>query len=492
MKMEKFDVVIIGAGLGGLECGYILAKNGYSVCVLEKESQIGGCLQTFKRGKNTFDTGLHYVGGLGEGESLNRLFKYFDLMDLPWQKLDDNCFDEVILNGKPYQFAMGHERFVETLAQDFPHQRENLKHYSDILRTVGDNLFDTFRAKDPKEIYNSPLFTHSAYDFLNETIDDPTLRNVLAGTSLKMELNAEKLPLYFFAQINDSFIRSAWRINGGGSQIADSLANRIQKMGGHVCTNAKATKLIETDGKISSVVINDNEEITADYFISDIHPSTTLELIKESQKIRNLYRKRISNLPNTYGIFTANIALKEGCIPYLNRNQYIYETDDLWSYCQYQPSRKTDCALVSYTIPESGKYAKSLDILTPMHWEEVKQWENTQPMHRDDAYNAIKAQKAEECIDLASKYISGLKESIDKVYTSTPLTYANYTGTPKGSAYGICKDHNQFMFNMLVPRTPVPNLLLTGQNLNLHGILGVSVTAFFTCLEITGKYELTK
>jgi all-trans-retinol 13,14-reductase len=66
-----------------------------------------------------------------------------------------------------------------------------------------------------------------------------------------MELNAEKLPLYFFAQINDSFIRSAWRVNGGGSQIADSLANRIQKMGGHVCTNAKATKLIETDGKNS-------------------------------------------------------------------------------------------------------------------------------------------------------------------------------------------------------------------------------------------------
>ena len=60
----KDRVVVIGSGLGGLECGFILAKAGMQVTVLEKEPQPGGCLQTFRRGGVLFDTGLHYVGGL--------------------------------------------------------------------------------------------------------------------------------------------------------------------------------------------------------------------------------------------------------------------------------------------------------------------------------------------------------------------------------------------------------------------------------------------
>ncbi|MEG1556274.1 MAG: FAD/NAD(P)-binding protein, partial [Bacteroidales bacterium] len=52
----KYDIIIIGSGLGGLITGYILAKNGYKVMVLEKNSQFGGCLQTFKRDGVKFDT----------------------------------------------------------------------------------------------------------------------------------------------------------------------------------------------------------------------------------------------------------------------------------------------------------------------------------------------------------------------------------------------------------------------------------------------------
>ena len=74
------------------------AKNGMQVTVLEREAQVGGCLQTFRRGAALFDTGFHYVGALGEGESLNTLFSYFDLLDLPWIQLDEECFDEDAIN----------------------------------------------------------------------------------------------------------------------------------------------------------------------------------------------------------------------------------------------------------------------------------------------------------------------------------------------------------------------------------------------------------
>lgn len=489
----KYDVVIIGAGLGGLECGYTLAKNGLSVCVLEQCPVLGGCLQTFKRKGTTFDTGFHYIGGLGEGQHLNRLFNYFNLMDLPWKKLDEDCFDEVIIKGKSYAFANGYDRFIETLSKEFPHQKENLKNYVATIKEIGQNIFKSFEPRSAEEFYQSKAFTQSAYDFLNETISDPMLRNVLAGTSLKMELHPEKLPLYIFAQINDSFIQSAWRIEGGGMQIAQKLAQNITSLGGAVRTKAKVNELIEENGIITKAILTNGEEIEGTTFISNIHPVSTLELVKESKIIRNIYKRRINNIPNTYGMFTANIQVKEGTVPYLNRNQYIYETEDIWSYYQYNAARKTDCVLVSYQAPKSEeKTTCNIDLLTPMNWQEVIQWENTTLMKRGSEYEQMKEEKAMECIDIAAKRIPSLKANIEKIYTSTPLTYRDYTGTYQGSAYGIQKDYTKLAYTMLTPKTPIANLLLTGQNLNLHGILGVSMTSFFTCAEIIGMDKITE
>ncbi len=66
--------VIIGSGLGGLSCGCILAKNGYEVTVLEKDRQIGGCLQCFHRGDTVFDTGMHYIGSAEPGQVLHTIY----------------------------------------------------------------------------------------------------------------------------------------------------------------------------------------------------------------------------------------------------------------------------------------------------------------------------------------------------------------------------------------------------------------------------------
>ena len=60
--MKKYDVIVIGGGLGGLTCGAMLSKEGLNVCLLEQHSVIGGCLQSFKRNERILDTGMHYVG----------------------------------------------------------------------------------------------------------------------------------------------------------------------------------------------------------------------------------------------------------------------------------------------------------------------------------------------------------------------------------------------------------------------------------------------
>src|SRR6218665_1979960 len=94
---KEYDIVIIGSGLGGLACGVMLAKEGKSVCILEKNKQIGGTLQTFARDKVIFDSGVHYVGGLDKGQNLYQLFKYLGIMDkLKLRKMDEDGFAVII------------------------------------------------------------------------------------------------------------------------------------------------------------------------------------------------------------------------------------------------------------------------------------------------------------------------------------------------------------------------------------------------------------
>ena len=93
-----YDVIITGSGLGGLECGVILSKEGYKVCVLEKHHIIGGCLQSFKRNGIIFYTGIHYVGSLSEGQIFNQYNKYLGIADkLHLKKMDEEVSTLYIL-----------------------------------------------------------------------------------------------------------------------------------------------------------------------------------------------------------------------------------------------------------------------------------------------------------------------------------------------------------------------------------------------------------
>ena len=125
----KYDTVIIGSGFGGLVCASLLSREGKSVLVLERQVQPGGCIQSYQRGGLSFDTGFHYVGGLAEGQRMNRIFSTLGLMDLPWQRLDADGFDQVTIGKQTFAFAEGYDRFVENLSEHFPNEREALQTY---------------------------------------------------------------------------------------------------------------------------------------------------------------------------------------------------------------------------------------------------------------------------------------------------------------------------------------------------------------------------
>ena len=119
-----------------------------------------------------------------------------------------------------------------------------------------------------------------------------------------------------------------------------------------------------------------------------------------------------------------------------------------------------------------------------MNMTDVARWEGTQVGRRGADYDDFKRRKAEILIAEVEKEFPGLRAGIEAVYTASPLTYLDYTGTEGGSMYGVAKDITLGAACRVPHRTKVPNLLLTGQNINSHGMLGTLVGSIVTCSEL--------
>jgi len=136
--------------------------------------------------------------------------------------------------------------------------------------------------------------------------------------------------------------------------------------------------------------------------------------------------------------------------------------------------------------------------MTTMRYEEFEPWEksfHTVPRFRDDrgdAYEAFKREKANLIIDSLEQKFPNIRSNIKAFYTSTPLTYRDYIGAPKGGLYGSAKDVAHPLKSFVSPRTKVSNLFYTGQHVNLHGILGVTISSIVTCSEFVGMDYLLK
>ena len=489
--MAKYDVVIIGSGLGGLLSGYILGKEGYKVCILEKNHQIGGCLQTFVRNKCVFDTGMHYIGSMDEGQSLNYVFRYFGLTQkLRLKRLDMEAFDVINICGDNYNYAQGFDLFTDTLSGYFPKEREGIKQYVGKLKEIGQSLTDLLDGKARPNVGGMDSFEHfyeNAHQYICSVTDNNRLQNVLAGLNSLYAGHPDSAPLYLHGIINHSLIESSWRMVDGGSQIADILAAGIKEQGGEIYTNTEVASIVPgTDSSISHVLLTNNEKIEAKNFISNITPLKTIEMTN-SDRMRSVYKKRIKSIEQTISIFSLYIVFKENSFPYLNRNFYKYNNPNVWGTQTYSKDNWPDGHML-YTpaASSSNEFAESMTAITYLKYEEMLQWENTTIEKRGEEYKQFKEQKAQLFIDQIEKQFPDIRSKIKAYYTSTPLTYRDYTGTIEGSMYGIMKDSNNPLKSFILPRTKIPNLLMTGQNINLHGVLGVTIGSLLTCGELLG------
>ena len=277
---------------------------------------------------------------------------------------------------------------------------------------------------------------------------------VLLGATLRLQSPLNEVSLHEYAHIAYHFMNGSWRLDGGGKVLAEAIAADIRSRGGEVLTHKEAVRICPADDGPCQVLCADGSSYRG-IVVSDIHPLEPAALVRPS--LRSSYLKRLSILRNGSGIFTTYIKLKQKRIRYIDN------------------AISLDGMLVHFGHADQDGYALSLDLMT--HVEET-------PAQRE-AF-------AKACISRASARIPGLEDAVEAFWTSTPDTWKRYTGTPGGSAYGILKQQSQLSVCVVSPRTPLPGLFLTGQNLGLHGVLGVSYTAVRTCSVILGAEKINQ
>lgn len=480
------EVVVIGSGLGGLTCAFILQKNGYDVTVLEQGAQAGGCLQCFSRKGVKFETGMHFIGSAAPGQTMYRLMRYFGLADtVRLSPLDSTGYNTVGLSGQEFRFANGREAFIEQMSQYFPSERDALAKYMDIIRRIASaSTLSSLTSAGRDMAANTEYQTRAMNEVLDSLFKDDLLKKVLAGDLPLYAAELDKTPFSQHAFIMDFYNRSAFRVVGGSDAIAFSLADGIRNMGGRLLVKKKAVKVHCDDIRATGVETEDGEFYPADFVISTVHPKRLLEML-DTRLIRPAFRSRINNMPQTASGFAVYLKFRPGTMPYMNTNYYGYSCGTPWGCEHYTRENWPKGFLYMHFCHDAqAVWAESGVILSYMNFTDVEKWSGTRPGHRGDSYEAFKREHAGRLISEVEKHRPGLAASIESYYTSTPLTYLDYTGTEDGSMYGVAKDIHAGAEGRVPYRTKIPNLFLAGQNVNSHGMLGVMVGTIVTCSEL--------
>ena len=503
MKQEDklYDFIVIGSGMGGLVCANILAKSGFSVLVLEKNQQIGGSLQIFSRDKCIFDTGVHYIGSLDQGEYLDRVFSYLGIMEkLELKKLDENQFDSIRFSGnKSFPLGQGYKKFSQQLIEAFPQEEDGIKSFCKKVKEIC-TYFPLYNLKGPSEknYLNDPgVLELDAWDYISSITTNQELRAVLLGNGPLYAGERHITPFYVVALITNSYIKGSYKIVNGGGQLTKALLSKLRENGGDLLKRQNVISAEYNENKILSVLTDKSAKFQAKNFISNAHPLATIKIFGK-EKFRPAYRRRIEKLKNTISSFSVYISLKENSFKYFNYNIYDYfvAIDKVWDVTNYDKNTWPQVMFTCTPIKKGqNEFADSLSVLAYMNFDEVSKWKETNNTvacvgDRGKEYEQFKKRKEEQVIARLEERFPNIRSLIKNVYSSTPLTYKDYIGTEDGSLYGIKKDVNNSTASIINSRTKIPNLYLTGQNIVFHGILGTTIGAMVTCFNFVDQEKL--
>jgi len=438
----KYDIIIIGAGLGGLTAGAKLAREGKKILVIEQHNQPGGCATTFKKGDFTLEVGLHEMDGPSQRDMKNRIFNELDVFsNVEFIKVPE--FYRFI--NDRYSVTIPHEpeTAIERLSKLFPGEKDGIKSYFDHLLTP------------PKRTTGITQKDNNVADFLDSIISNDDLKLILLGNLGYFHDDPCSLSLSYYTMAQKSYYTGgASFIKGGSQKLSDYLAGFIRDHNGEVLLNHIVTGILTDNNMVTGVAYkkkNDpstaNLTAMADEIIANnavpnlaemLPPGTGSELKQEISTLRpgasllTLYlgfNKPPAELGHTYystAVFDSSIK----SIRDIHKNN----NDDF--------SRRS-FIFVDYGQIDSGLAPDGKSVGAICCVDYLKDWAN---LNRKE-YNSKKKQVSETLIERLEKVIPGIKNNIEYAETATSATVKRYTLNPDGAVYGFAQTPSRKIFD---------------------------------------------
>jgi C-3',4' desaturase CrtD len=491
---SKPRVIIVGAGIGGLTAGALLAHRGYSVLILDQALVPGGCASTFKRKGFTFDVGATQVAGLEPGGIHHRIFQELEI-DLPEATpCDPAC--AVYLPGEttpinvwrdPKKWEMerclqfpGSEPFWGLLKALFAASWE-FQGRDPVLppRNIWD-LWQLTKAIRPSTLITVPYTLFTVGDALRAygLGSDQRLRTFLdLQLKLYSQVNAEETALLYAATALavSQAPQGLFHLQGSMQVLSDRLVSALERDGGRLLMRHTVEHIEVNNNKATAVVIRNQKtgEVwteSADHIVTNVTVQNLVQLL--GNQVPHGYKKRVDKLPLASGAFVIYLGVDEsaiptGCPPHL---QFLYDANG--------PIGENNSLFVSVSHQGDGRAPEGKATIIASSFVDPVRWFETD-------YQELKQKFTEDALAHLSEYFYLKPETIIHTEAATPRTFAHYTAREQGIVGGIGQRIPTFGPFGFANRTPIKNLWLVGDSTHPgEGTAGVSYSALTVVRQI--------
>ncbi len=498
-RERRFDVVVVGAGIGGLTAAMTAARSGLSVLVLEAGKQLGGYLNPFRRGKYRFDPGLHYIGECGPGQAMTRILEALGLADaVRFRELSPDGFDRLVFPGYEVAMPRGADLYRDRLARDFPHERRGLDRFFAVLAEFHEAIAKLGKVRSvPTALRLAPhvpfLLRHlraTFSDVIDPLIRDPLLRAVLAAQGGDYGLPPGRASALIGLGVLDHYLGGAYFPVGGSRALRDAFARGIERHGGVLRRNSPVEKIVVKGGRVRGVRTREGEDIEARVVISNADAVRTYRDLVGLEHLPFLTRRKTSKVRHS----VASICLFIGTdadVPgagMTDANVWSYPSVDLdrvyEPFLEGKMPKEDLYFLSSPSLKDPGAHDgappghHTLELVTLAPWEPFARWDGMKSMRRGEEYEALKAELADRYLGCVERHVPSIRDRVKVLEVSTPVTNVTYAAAPRGAIYGPEATPDLMGPFRFATKGAVDGLLLCGSSTLGAGIVPAAMSGF--------------